>query len=91
MVIGGDLVVLIPCSAWYWLGLSCCGAYISMTWKAGIKEKLGEVLLAIGPWYSPFKLRSNNQVWPENFGGVKKSPAVDLVSAVYMAVPEEDK
>jgi hypothetical protein len=39
-------------------------------------------------WHSPFKLGSNDQVWPENFGGAYKAPAVDLVSGVYMGVQE---
>jgi hypothetical protein len=37
----------------------------------------------------PFKLSSNDQVWPENFGGVYKALAVDLVSGVYMGVQED--
>jgi hypothetical protein len=47
--------------------------------------------MEIGAWYSPFKLGSNDQVWPENFGGVYKAPAVDLVSGVYMGAQEEDQ
>ena len=30
-----------------------CSAYISITWKVGIKEKLGEVLLGIGLGTTP--------------------------------------
>jgi hypothetical protein len=60
-------------------------------WKVAIKEPPADLCLAIGPWYSPFKLSSNDQVWPENFGGVYKALAVDLVSGVYMGAQEEDQ
>jgi hypothetical protein len=39
----------------------------------------------------PFKRNSDDQVWPENFGGVYKAPAVDLVSGGYMGVQEDDE
>jgi len=55
------------------------------------KEKLAGLCQAIGAWYSPFKLDTVDQVWPENFGGVYKAPAVDLVSGVYMGVQEDDQ
>ena len=37
----------------------------------------------------PLKLGSNDQVWPENFRGVYKAPAVDLASGVYIGVQED--
>ena len=40
-------------------------------------------------WCSPFTLDIDDQVWPENFGGLYKAPAVDLVSGVYMVVQED--
>ena len=64
-------------------------AYISITWKVGLKEKLGEVLLEKGARHYPFGLVTVDRVWPVNFGGLYKAPAVDLVSAVYMAVQED--
>jgi len=39
----------------------------------------------------PFMSGFGDRGWPENFGGVDIAPAVDLVSAVYMSVPEEDQ
>jgi len=90
-VTGGVLFSRIPCSAWYWLGWLIARAYISITWKVGVKEKLGEVLLENGARHSPFRLHIVDQVWPVNFGGLHKAPAVDLVSGVYMGVQGENQ
>ena len=60
-------------------------------WNVAIKKPLADPCLAIGPWYSPFKLGSNDQVWPVNFGGLNKAPAVDLVSGVYMGIQKDDE
>ena len=64
-------------------------AYISITWKVRLKEKLGEVLLESGARHSPFGLDTVDRVWPVNFGGLHKAPAVDLESGVYMNVHED--
>jgi hypothetical protein len=53
------------------------------------KETAGRSLPGNWAWYSPLKLDTVDQVWPENFGGVYKAPAVDLVSGVYMGVQED--
>jgi hypothetical protein len=37
----------------------------------------------------PLTLDTVDQVWPENFGGLYKAPAVDLVSDVYRGVHED--
>jgi len=47
-VIGGVLFAPIPCSTWYCGGWLIARAYISITWKVGVKEKLGGVLLENG-------------------------------------------
>jgi hypothetical protein len=86
MMTSGVLFARIPCGTWYGLGLVGCCADISGTWKVAIKKPLADLCLAIGAWYSPFKLDTVDQVWPENFGGVYKAPAVDLVSGGYMLV-----
>jgi hypothetical protein len=66
-------------------------AYTSGNRKVGIKEKLAEVLLENGARRYPFGLYTVDQVWPVNFGGLYKAPAVDPFSGVYMAVQEEDE
>ena len=58
-------------------------------WKVAIKKPLADLCLAIGAWYSPFKLDSDERVWLVNFGGLNKAPTVDLVSGVYMVVQED--
>jgi hypothetical protein len=58
--------------------------------KVAIKKLPAELCLEIGMVY-PLQTRSNDQVWPENFGGVNKAPAVDLVSGVYRGVQEDDE
>ena len=70
--------------------LVSCSAYISDIWKVAIKKAVADLCLEIGMVY-PFKLDTVDQVWPENFGGRNKAPAVDLVSGVYMGVQEEDE
>jgi hypothetical protein len=72
-----------------WVDGGC--AYISGEWKVGIKEIRGSCLLEIGARTTPFGLDTVDQVWPENFGGFYKAPAVDLVNGVYMGVQEEDQ
>ena len=72
------------------VGVGCC-TYRSGVWKVAIKKPLADLCLAIGAWYYPFNLNCGDQVWPENFGGVKKAPAVDLVSGGYTGVQEDDQ
>jgi hypothetical protein len=60
--------------------------------KVAIKKPVADLCLA-GNWgmHYPFGLDTVDRVWPENFGGVNKAPAVDLVSGVYMGAQEEDQ
>ena len=60
-------------------------------WIVAIKKPLAGLCLANVAWYSPLKLDTVDQVWPENFGGLYKAPAVDLVSGVYMSVQEDNQ
>jgi len=46
-------------------------------WKVAIKKPLADLCLAIGAWYSPFKLDSDERVWLVNFGGLNKARAVE--------------
>jgi len=58
------------------VGVGCC-TYRSGVWKVAIKKPLADLCLAIGAWYSPFKLDSDERVWLVNFGGLNKAPAVE--------------
>ena len=66
-------------------------AYTSGEWTAAIKEKLDGLCLVIRARYSPFGLNTVDQVWPENFGGLYKAPAVDLGRSVSMGVQADDE
>jgi hypothetical protein len=70
--------------------VACC-AYTSGNRKAGVKKILRRG--SAGNWarHYPFGLDIVDQVWPENFGGLYKAPAVDLVSGVYMGVQGDDQ
>jgi hypothetical protein len=59
-------------------------------WKVAIK-KLRLIFAWKLAWYTPLKLDTIDQVWPENFGEFYKAPAVGLVSVVYMGVQEDDE
>ena len=58
-------------------------------WNVAIKKPLADLCLALEAWHIPFGLDIVDQVWPGNFGGLNKAPAVDLVSGVYMVVQED--
>ena len=55
------------------------------------KETADRSLPGNWAWYTPFKLDTVDQVWPENFGGLYKARAVELVSGVYMGVQGENQ
>jgi hypothetical protein len=52
-------------------GLLCIYKRHAVSWD---KESGGRSLPGIWAWYSPLKLDTIDQVWPENFGGLYKAP-----------------